>query len=343
MQMTDDATTDSVMTEDPIQCLFEQIIIIIAREDNVHYSLFRVVSQLNTFYYGMSIGILQRYKSVYYKHAPWLARQYAKLLIGHPVRYTGYCSRTIPIPNLLNTPLGLAFLDSDQPLFDNDFLGRKIPAFTNMCMLMRRRISFYYTIMIDEQPIVTKWVNKANIVELEPYSDEDIAKLCTRLGTDLTDPRTDPLNPHGPPGRFFVDLNLDFMDNPILLSADTVRPGSIYISISNHAVNIQTEHKQIYYVDHNVDYILYGFSHIIAQFKTLEADTDITEQLCIGFGELNTYVRKHSLVQKISNNVMTADELLSDVFDSASIVNDSIVNADYTSGSDNYSDTDDPD
>lgn len=320
--------TEYIGTEDNRsynEILFEQFVICAVIQDNVRYNIFYQISQLNKEFYKLTYNILKKYRFLYYKHAPEVARCYARKLISHPIKYTGVATRVIPVPNLMNSPLGLAFLDSDLPIFDDNFLNTKLAALTNLCIIMRNKIGFCYTISFGETIISMGWVRPDEITELPPYELEDIDKIRNRLGLERDDPALNPLDPRGPPGRFFVDLNLDIRNNPLLLSLNTISPRRLYIAINYIAHVREINHVDEIYVCHNVNYVIYGFSHIIAQFRTASIDSVDISTLGVFCGEVNSHVRKFSIVQKIEKiearifaadaleyvGMMSADDLLS--------------------------------
>lgn len=307
------------------ELVFEQFVMCIIMQDNVRYSIFYQISRLNKTFYALTFNILRKYRSLYYKHAPGVASRYARRLISHPIEYTDTCTRIIPIPNLMNNPLGLAFLDSDPPIFGDDFLSRKVPALVNVCVLLRRKVGFYYTISFGETVISMGCVKITDIIELPPYEQKDIDAMRDRLALEQGDPMLDPMNSAGPPGRFFVDLNLDIRDNPLLLSLNTISPRRLYMAVNYLAYSGDVDGREVISIYHDVGHILHGFSHIIAQFNTVSVDRVDISKLSVHCGEVNSYVKKFSIVQTIEKieakiaaadaaeyaGMMTADDLLS--------------------------------
>jgi hypothetical protein len=165
--------------------------------------------------------------------------------------------------NLAGWERGVLILNSDQPIFSLEFLNQKRPALTNICMLLNSPAEFFYKIGIRGGGIIRSGiVRREDYTALPPRTDKEIAAAKEIHGEDNLESIM--------PGRYFVDLQLDLDNNPLLF-----QPGVFYIDdvlfmaarcLTWQEVGAHMEPTLI----PDLSVIIDNFTHIIAHFRTAD-------------------------------------------------------------------------
>ena len=280
-----------------LKCEFlHQYAQIISREGNVPVCVLRVLSRLNHWFHDIIAPRLQYYYGVYCKYAPRLAKAEHRRLISHPIEYTNNIIRTIPVINLLGHGGGMCILNSDPPLFSNEFLADRRPALVNICALTNRPVPFFYKIGLRSGGILRSgFVDKCDYVVLPPYTESEVNRVREQ-GHDV------PVEIMMP-GRYFVDLNLELDINPVLFSEGLFHIDDILFIANYHLMWHDAGGHLEPSLTPNIRTIIDNFTHIIARFVTTPTALIDNERYVICMRD----ARKFSTIKERGVNVDVAN------------------------------------
>jgi hypothetical protein len=266
---SEDALQDQTYVESEF---LQQFALIVGREDNIPLCIVYAVSQLNHWFYDVMSPLLRKKYAIYCKYAPRLARAEHRRLIANPVEYTGTSLRIMPILGLQGHGGGLLLLNSDPPIFSDEFLADRRPALVNICLLTNKPVSFFYKLGFRTCGILRSgYVKSTDYVVLPPYTEEELERARDQ---DLDEIPVETIMP----GRYFVDLGLELDINPVLFAEGLFHIDDLLLLTAYHLMWHDTGSHLEPSLIPNVKVILDNFTHIIAQFVTvpvglLEEDT----------------------------------------------------------------------
>lgn len=263
-----DSGAETTLTRDAdLTYYFEQFAEIVSREANIPLGILYKLSQLNRWYYEITYRNLKKYKRIYAKYAPRLSRAYLKHLIAQPIGYVGSVTRVLPVVELQGYQGGLRILDTEQPIFSDEFLRQYRPALVNICILTRKPAEFFYKLGVAGKGILRSGVvTSAVYTELPPRSEAELHLARERLrDIDYADAVI--------PGRYFVDLQLGLDINPLLFHPGVFYINEVLFATASELTWIDTGSQMEPTMCPDIRVIVDNFTHIIAQFKITRTDS----------------------------------------------------------------------
>lgn len=164
------------------------------------------LAQLNSAYYDLVQARLKRYKAIYLRWAPRLAKRLWYNGVNHPVKYTGRAHTiTKYMECLTDERNGIILFDIETIPFRAEFMRTTRIALSNITLWLSRPEEIYMTIILGNYAVCWRGFSPAD---------------CMRVpGTDL----------------YYVTANLPGEHNPFLLGAPTLPHGAIMLAISRVA------------------------------------------------------------------------------------------------------------
>jgi len=194
---------------------------------------------------------------------------------------------------------GVRFLDSDPPLFDERFLQNRTPALTGISILTNNPIEFYYRIGIQDVGTITSGrIVRSDYVELPPRK---FARNVEFL-----------------PGRYFLDLNLIFDINPLLIYGQT---GQVILTTAYSLIWYDRGDHLEPILQPNINIIIEHFTHFILRFKTVPTQMIDPVRIGVNLHKLNPrlysfvidYNRKACVRKKINYTMPVYDRTPADI------------------------------
>lgn len=281
--------------------------IIAAREDNISVSALATLAQINTEFYNHTAWRLKKLAAIYRAFAPRVAESYHRRLIGHPIKYTRTHTKVATIASMMNRQQGVQFLSTDPPVFNEQFLATNVPALVNVCLLLRLPAEFYYQfIWRDGVVLCTGKVTSEDIIDLGPRSREGYSRLIEKYGGGEEAEMS-------LPGRYFVDLKLPFVRNPITISDEMFISTGLYFNANDKIVWEDYGDRLQGRITPNVFFTANYISHMIMQFKSVDL---IEIPLCGAYinrdpdqVEKSTFVKEIRTVQRRINAQRVQDHI----------------------------------
>jgi hypothetical protein len=268
-----------------LSAYFEQFVEISSVQVDLPVRLLAKLSLVSMFAYCCVEKKLKKYKKLYEKIKPIFAKKLHKKLIGHPITYTGKSVKIVAIADMLYGHLGIMpahEISSDRRL-----------ALTNICLLARSPANITIVVMVSNFPFVIKQI-----------TENDYTKCH-----DDTIPTSDELldNPTRP-GGYFVDLDLPFKNNPILIGPSILAPRLITVCICDSNLTTVADDDSFTNVVFDPMFAHLHFSHAFLHFDTVGEDAYDWEKYGIGIGgEVNKRVIMSSLLLRRDDERLISD------------------------------------
>jgi hypothetical protein len=284
-EFTEEDTTIAEEEISDLEAIFQAYVQIVSREGNIPVGVAGKIARLGRWYRDIMRPRLIYYHTIYSKFAPRLSHAYHRRLLTHPIEYSpGKVVRTIPVINLQGHDGGVLILNSDPPIFSDQFLNDRRPALMNICLLLNKPVEFFFKLGIRSRGILCSgYVRKSDIKELPPYTAEEIERAQLLAG-DL--PAESIL-----PGRYFVDLHLVFEINPLLFHQGLFNFNDLLFLAAEHLIWHDTGFCLEPTLQPDLRIIINYFTHIIAHFRTVPT-AFIEEPLAVNI----TNARLHALI-----------------------------------------------
>ncbi len=227
------------------------------------------------------------------KWGPILIKKYIPYLIyrSHPFKYTGVCSKIIPIDDNMtaNVTYGLCPLDEQhRPIFSEVEHNSIQYSLVDVGFFTHKPIAFHMVLFMCSAPIVSESIQACNYIDRGPLTPRLTAIYTKKYGNDTT----------RWPGRYYIPMRLATTYNPIIL-------GGIYIPMFQLHLCIMSDNTITMRPD--FPFILEHFTHVIMKFRTVSI-TDY-EWKNYGFryiGCMDTYIKTHPLA--VRNDMGPANE-----------------------------------
>lgn len=289
----------------------EQFAMIVGNTGSAPLSVIYALSQLNRWFFAHTEKILSKYKRIYKQYAPQLARAEHRRLINQPIEYTESVTRTIPVMELQGFGGGILILDSQPPLFSDQFLAEKRPALTNICVFCNKPVAFFYKVGIRNKGIIRSGIVQETDYEvLEPYTDDELSRARERFGDDA------PINSILP-GRYMLDLQLELDVNPVLFHQGLFYINDLLLVASEHLNWNDCGNVMEPYLNPDLRVIILNFTHIVAHFKTVPTalipqglTTDIRNAKKIALVHFERVRASEETDKYLEASQLTSDDLL---------------------------------
>lgn len=291
--------------------VLSQWVMIGARDFNVSSRTLNKLSRACKYFFSAVQWRLTRCKLLREKWAPVIAPKLYRYLLmkSHPIKYTGYAAKTIPINEELGVgPFGVRLLDTLHPIFSEDELAASKYAFANVSFRARRRVPFVMVVFIATNAIMSIEVNVSDYLDTGEDAPEILAKYREEYGD----------NPSAYPGRYIVNLHLPTKYNPITLGKPLVQPNRIHFCIARgyilsycRSALDQGIAEQVADINFDAAFVLDVFTHAVIHFKTVDCiiNSNDSSQSAYNWaeygmtfnGKINSHVMSTSLIRRIDD------------------------------------------
>lgn len=275
--------------------VLSQWVVIGARDFNVSARTLNKLSRTCKYFFSAVQWRLTRCKLLREKWSPVIApKLYRHLLMkSHPIKYTGYAAKTIPVNEELGVgPFGVRLLDTLRPLFSEEDLASTKYAFSNVTFRARKCAPFVMIVFVANNAIMSVEVNRTDYIDTGENTPEVLAKYREEYGD----------NPSAYPGRYIVNLHLPTKYNPITLGKPLVQPNRIHFCIAENYSLSYYDGEQVADIIFNVDFTLETFTHAIVHFKTVSpVEYNWSEYGMTFNGKINSHVNSTSLIRRIDS------------------------------------------
>lgn len=215
------------------------------------------------------------------KWSPKIEKALAVRAIGHPFRYTGKTTKTIPIGEFnYNLQQGIVLFNAAGM----DFPAECLPALADVCILSTEKVPFYYTIAISQAVILFDMITPDNYIDLSMFSSKKV----------------DTVSP-----KYMVCLRLPLRNNPIPFDPMFASQNDVTMSIGAEVVNIAWQQEGdetgaiIPHVTPNIN-CLQHFTHIMMSFLTSPRVNNYADYALMHDGTTNIQAMTTSFVRPIS-------------------------------------------
>jgi hypothetical protein len=252
-------------------------------EDFISLTVLRLLSLLSKKFYNVVQYRINQKKIIYVKYLKRFANAIHKRLIAHPITYTDIITKIIPIESMGFTNLGLCVLDTEDNLFNPNLRY----AFSNVSFLVRKPIGFSLFLMLGNFTVYSKTILPESYIDLGENNNHEY------LRKKYND------NPYSYPGRYFIDLDLPTIKNPILLNENFLDHRTLRLTIAQHYIVQHINGGLVADINFDPEFIINYFTHAVVRLKTVstEAYNWSNYSLCFN-GEINSHIHKFSMIRK---------------------------------------------
>jgi hypothetical protein len=227
-------------------------------------------------------------------------------IIGHPFDYTGKCFKIIPIPDMLAHQFGVQILNTDPPLFSEEFLKQNRIAFSGLSFLAIEPEPCKCIITASACDLLAMSVSSSDYKYLGPIAEEKRLKLEKHLAYDEN-------YGYKMPGRYVLNLKLPMKYTPLTLGAPFVANHRLSVCLTQDVCLSTGE-----ILDYGINFIAKNFTHAVVSFKTLNIDAyNWSEYGFMYNGGVNSQAFTTSFIRPLSDadDSDYTDDDYADIFD----------------------------